>query len=1142
MVDNGVGVQDLLELCENAPSHKRKVSRSLYGTRRGCLFHIVKLCQKVSVTTRRHNITTTKIFKTCQGSEIIIEKRTRPSRGTTITIDDVFHNIPVRLTSVSYMDLENTKDVLLKIAIANPSVAVTLKDISSGTKLFQTQACTSFLDNFLIYCHNKVSWEMMREIKFEFNGYRLEALFTQEVHCRPWQVVFVNRRFIEDDRIKKFASDILLAALAPIDKRDQENKFPVFLFSISCKPVNVDMCFESNSFLEFKDWDSIFHLIYRCVTSFLETEDICLPVFDEDPSYSSSPLHSMRSLLKAASPNVNIASDKAQRRTDDIEPTRTKQVGDLQTVNSNIAKGTTENKLKLTVTPRKTNHSKLIPNKRELENLNFSPYKNEKFVCRSKNINPAMFCENSGSDNVVNDSKFITPPSKHEKKFLSILGNAPVLNHLLDAKTKLDKESNQVIDFNSPQKESPSKTPGIGNLNKRRCSTPLCQSKNKQLNLNISPIQKDDKSKSVYPPVKTKRKRRRRPLKIPKEQAKAVPKFDMKESADMNKFSMKTPHHLLDSSKVCCSLDSFSTSENYQNGKRTTDSGYDTTSKLSHVFAFPDEKNANISNKKCDMFFDEASTELVSDSISSSNKPFEGNDNKDSEPYSMEKLTESPQKFKVYWDNQSTTESSNCKDDIMLDKSQSSKRFTIFEDPVPSPANIETVTSKKGPFSLKECPISPLVMRKDCGSSPILIPVERGCSPIDFSQMQIRSDMLKPSLEICEEADSNEIDSHSENAYNGLSDISDSILNIIDEKIDILKSPSIARSSVVENSKLLSPCLDCHTQSVMKRLDFSTQCKVAAAIDVAQKENLPPQFREVVPLSADSHLVASWSKQHSKITLPNKPSSFDIRKWKNGVFETHGEGYMDIKKSSARNMNFLLDVCRFDRSVFEGLNVMGQIDNKFIGCVSADDLLVLVDQHAAHERVRLECMLSKLHQNEDKTKPVSSQLLKAMIPVQISKPEREFILNIKSKLQFIGFIIDVSKQHVNLIAVPSICFIDSGDLNISVLDIIASFNQAVYQIRDSEGSNLALPQKLVDYLHSKACHGAIRFGDELTKEQCCILLKQLSVCDLPFQCAHGRPSFAPIVKLNEPKDLSSDSDNKSELCFLKLRSRFQKTQ
>lgn len=45
--------------------------------------------------------------------------------------------------------------------------------------------------------------------------------------------------------------------------------------------------------------------------------------------------------------------------------------------------------------------------------------------------------------------------------------------------------------------------------------------------------------------------------------------------------------------------------------------------------------------------------------------------------------------------------------------------------------------------------------------------------------------------------------------------------------------------------------------------------------------------------------------------------------------------------------------------------------------------------------------------------------------------------------------------------------------------------------------------------------GAIKFGNKLTKEQCKLLLQKLAKCNLPFQCAHGRPTLTPLLNLHD---------------------------
>jgi len=50
-------------------------------------------------------------------------------------------------------------------------------------------------------------------------------------------------------------------------------------------------------------------------------------------------------------------------------------------------------------------------------------------------------------------------------------------------------------------------------------------------------------------------------------------------------------------------------------------------------------------------------------------------------------------------------------------------------------------------------------------------------------------------------------------------------------------------------------------------------------------------------------------------------------------------------------------------------------------------------------------------------------------------------------------------------------------------------------------------------LASKACRRAIMFGDTLSVTQCQALLEELARCEQPLQCAHGRPTIAPLVDL-----------------------------
>ncbi len=71
-------------------------------------------------------------------------------------------------------------------------------------------------------------------------------------------------------------------------------------------------------------------------------------------------------------------------------------------------------------------------------------------------------------------------------------------------------------------------------------------------------------------------------------------------------------------------------------------------------------------------------------------------------------------------------------------------------------------------------------------------------------------------------------------------------------------------------------------------------------------------------------------------------------------------------------------------------------------------------------------------------------------------------------------------------------------------------------LRETKGAaNFLLPKTVSDVLNSQACRGAVKFGDGLSAAVCKRLLAQLSKCNAPFQCAHGRPSVAPVARLGE---------------------------
>lgn len=176
--------------------------------------------------------------------------------------------------------------------------------------------------------------------------------------------------------------------------------------------------------------------------------------------------------------------------------------------------------------------------------------------------------------------------------------------------------------------------------------------------------------------------------------------------------------------------------------------------------------------------------------------------------------------------------------------------------------------------------------------------------------------------------------------------------------------------------------------------------------------------------------------------------------------------------------------------------LVGQAGAKFL-ILRMDSTLVAVDQHAAHERIRLEAM-----QRMEK----GVTFFDPPLPLALSPDQQEQCRIHREALEARGFSLAFGKGGTNLYSVPRLLF--THDLN------IADFLEYLQCLAECGGSRAVEPPAFLRVLSSRACNGAIRFGDVLSRQQSTELVQKLSLCTFPFQCAHGRPSAAPVFDIS----------------------------
>lgn len=286
---------------------------------------------------------------------------------------------------------------------------------------------------------------------------------------------------------------------------------------------------------------------------------------------------------------------------------------------------------------------------------------------------------------------------------------------------------------------------------------------------------------------------------------------------------------------------------------------------------------------------------------------------------------------------------------------------------------------------------------------------------------------------------------------------------------------------------------------------------------------------------------------------------------------TFGAPYLQSRSSSSEHAR-----ARFHKGDLLKAQVINQVDRKFIACLvdlehsahresgkpqekctAGGSTLILIDQHAADERVRVERFLREicsgfLRYCEGIGGVEVSELCPA-VPILLTRHEASRLATIEevqsafdrwgvrfeglAKLtlesECVGDEASGGYVQVFVSAIPAIVS-DKLLINDELRDLVKGYlgtleSEEAYppnlsqqkdadNIKDDESQWLKAlrwcPRELLDLINSKACRGAVMFNDPLSLEQCERLVTHLAATAFPFQCAHGRPSLVPLTHVS----------------------------
>lgn len=175
---------------------------------------------------------------------------------------------------------------------------------------------------------------------------------------------------------------------------------------------------------------------------------------------------------------------------------------------------------------------------------------------------------------------------------------------------------------------------------------------------------------------------------------------------------------------------------------------------------------------------------------------------------------------------------------------------------------------------------------------------------------------------------------------------------------------------------------------------------------------------------------------------------------------------------------------------WSSLQILGQLNLTYI-LTQSDDRLVLVDQHAAHERVAFEKLMKAYRDGSKET-----QVFLIPLIVDLTAEAVDALMSVQKDLHQIG--LEVDAMGPTQIAVQSHpTWLKESGLENGLKDLADEIL--------NQGHGFVFENKMGDFFASMACHSVIRAGQALSFEEMQSLLQQMDEFPQSSFCPHGRP-------------------------------------
>ncbi|XP_067302290.1 DNA mismatch repair protein Mlh3 isoform X1 [Pseudorasbora parva] len=1046
-----------------------------YGFRGEAISSIVSLAEMVEMSSRTKLSVKTyvKTFNEANASDVLEAQTVRPSAGTTVSVHNLFHNMPVRRKRMdAVLETERIRQRVEAISLMHPSVSFTVKKENSAHMMVQLSKTSSTYYRF-VQIHGLNRAQKLGEVSYVHEQFEMTGHIGREGHYNnSLQFLFVNGRLLLKTQIHKTLNSLLKRVSSAARQNNSPTAYPltsspkqkggcdvhgVYVLNIKCHYSEYDICLEpAKSLIEFKDWDNVLICIEEGVKAFLTKENLVTDFSTNVDGLPRSPVKHAKTPVAEQNLSPEQTCEALPEKKDNVSSLDISggvQMLEQVSINSETIpseESDAEKALQCGDLPLQTTCAVAAE-------MNNNSKEDENAVYPNTSHNDLPVNVNNKNNNNIN----AMGSKKHKISILDVKGAQDSLKKFSSLKKRKlplnDIEEDKHVFYGTSSKT---------------CRTAPCR----KLTLSFE-TGSLDKFKRLFGKDAEKTTRIQNPPPEPSRQSKDC---------------------FVESSLCFHDLDK-PLSRNI--------SGAPYSSKC-YVESSPWSKGEQISlAAKCSQLkHDKMAFKEVS---------------RDTDLLTMETLS-FPVVHDSHFDEKSCELEKSLLEDVLFGSSgtvgslvhDSTKDFPVFAQIEPDTTIPSSILEDSHPCNKNVTPFLGIVnsVNEDSVTSlhdPLCSNTGNECQTTNEGIERIpMSNSWLPHYDSC-----------------------------LGKLVYINQVTGLSKYETPPVEETQVPCTTDVTNmavSVISRTGFEYRC-YPFHTDIVLPFLPKPRAERALNSGTDSREDA----QGSLSTL--------FSEWSNPVFIRPPEVAVDVTSGQAEGLavkiHNILFPYRFTKNMIHTMRVINQVDKKFLACLinttekdmaesstNEGNLLVLVDQHAAHERVRLEGLVTDSYE-DDPDIPGKKRLCSSSVtpPLEINVTEEELRLLRSCQAFLRGLALDVrlpksESLNVLLERLPT-CFIEKESTELrrgrrSVIKTIAEdyLREHIELLRSTGRVRGTLPLTVHNVLASQACHGAIKFNDILSKEECCSLVSSLSSCHLPFQCAHGRPSMVPLADLHHLED------------------------